>query len=443
MAGFGFPEKRAEHSGSMLSQQAKKLIRPFRRDLVRLLRQLVQVNTVAIPPHGNETPGQVVLQDFLQEQDVRSELYATSFITRSQSRCKRKDRHYSGRKNLVVRVAGSGRGKSLLLNGHIDTVPPGKLSAWSSSPWAGNLVKNRIYGLGSFDMKAGLVAQAGVLVALRAARLRLGGDLIFESVVDEEWGGGGGTLAARLRGDSADACVISEGTQLEIYRATRGGFVVDLIVEAGDRTGYFSKTEVVSPSIPLWRLLRWVDMWSQRRRRLKQLGAYCGFPDPAPVQVLAMESNRLDPDVPLSVPSRAMLRLYFQFLPRENVDVVLREIRDSLNQFEEADPFFRYHPIQWRPLLGSPLLGHELSLEHPFTRCMIDCVTATLGRTPVVTGAPYPCDAFLVQREFRIPTLLFGPRGAGAHNPDEYAEIESVIQSAEALLATALQWCNG
>ena len=150
------------------------------------------------------------------------------------------------------------------MNGHMDTVPAGR-GLWEASPWSGELRKGRIFGLGSFDMKGGIVAQAGVICALKTAGIRLGGDIIFESVIDEEWGGGGGTLAARLRGDTADACVISEGTQLGIFRATRGGFVVDLVVDAGDPSAYFSHKEVVSPAIPIGRLLAWTDSWSNRR----------------------------------------------------------------------------------------------------------------------------------------------------------------------------------
>ena len=131
--------------------------------------------------------------------------------------------------NLVATLSGRGRGKSLLFNGHMDTVPPGR-APWQASPWSGKVSRGRMYGLGSFDMKGGLVAQAAVLCALRRAGIRLNGDLFFESVIDEEWGGGGGTLAARLKGYTADACVVSEGTQLEIYRATRGGLFADLSV---------------------------------------------------------------------------------------------------------------------------------------------------------------------------------------------------------------------
>lgn len=291
-------------------------------------------------------------------------------------------------------------------------------------------------------MKGGVVAQAAVACALKLSGVRLGGDLLFESVVDEEYAGGGGTIAARLRGDTADACVISEGTQLEIFRGTRGGFIVDLVLAAGDPSAYFSKAEVVSPAIPLGRVLGWVDAYAKQRQKLKPCGAYAAFPDPAPVQVLAVEANRLDPEVPLSVPSSAVVRVYLQFLPEEDVTAVIREVQDSLQRFAASDPFFKEYPIQWKPVLGNPLWGHELSADHPWTRCMVQSARAVLKKKPVLTAAPYPCDAGLIHREFGIPTLLFGPCGAGAHNPDEYVEFASVMRTAEVLLAAILQWGN-
>lgn len=425
-----------------VAHDARKLIQSLHGDLRRLLQQLVRTNSVAIPPSGDETPAQLVLQKFFREHGVRAQLYSTEFIERLSNPLVRKTRTYQGRKNLSVRLNGTGRGKSLLLNGHMDTVPAGK-APWTQSPWSGAFHGGRVHGLGSFDMKGGVVANAAVICALKKAGIKTGGDVIFESVVDEEWGGGGGTIAARLKNGGADACVISEGTQLDIYRATRGGFVVDLSVDAGDPAAYFSNSEVVSPAVPIGRLLGWIEGWTKKRARVKKTGAYSKFADPAPVQVLAVQANALDTIIPLSVPSRATVRVYFQFLPEENVEAVIQNIRDSLQQFESADSFFRKYPIQWTPLIGAPLLGHELPADHPWTRCMAASATAVLGRKPSITAAPYPCDAGLMHRDFGIPTLLFGPCGAGAHNPDEYVEFKSVLQTAEVLLAAALEWANG
>lgn len=421
---------------------AKKMLGPLRRPMIQLLQSLVRADSVNVPPSGGEMRAQEVLREFLRLWKIRPEVYSLDFLAESEHRCVRRDRDYTGRKNLAVRFPGSGRGRSLLLNGHIDTVPAGR-EGWSDPPWSGRLRKGRIYGLGSFDMKAGVAAQAAVMAALQSAGVRLGGDLIFESVVDEEWGGGGGTLAGRLKGDCTDAAVISEGTQLEILRATRGGFVVDLQVKAGDPAAYFSQGEVVSPAVALGRLLQWVDGWVKRRREAKTAGAYGAAEDPAPVQVLAVEANRLDHEIPLSVPTKAAVRVYFQFLPEEDVAAVLGEIRRSLEEFQASDSFFRMHPIQWKPLYDPPLLGHELAESHPWTQCMVGSAERVMGKASVVSAAPYPCDAFLLQREFGIPTLLFGPCGGGAHNPDEYVEARSVIATAEVLLAAALEWCGG
>jgi acetylornithine deacetylase len=426
----------------MTHTDAHKLIKPFRDRLCALLQQLVRTSSVAVLQGGDELPAQRVLEQFFREQGISAELYDTEFISNSEFPHVRRYKSYLDRKNLSVRLQGSGRGKSLLLNGHMDTVPPGH-AGWSRSPWSGELQGSRIHGLGAFDMKGGVVANAAVICALHAACIRTGGDVLFESVVDEEWGGGGGTIAARLRGDTADACVIPEGTQLEIYRATRGGFVVDLIIEAGDPTAYFSNAEVVSPAIPMGRLLSWIEKLAQRRSQLSSFGAYADFPDRVPVQVLAVEANRLDAQVPLSVPSRGAVRVYVQFLPEEDVDAVIADLKQQLAAFCQADPFFRKYPIQWSPVIGSPLYGTEVAEGHPWLTCMQQSAISALGRPVGTTAAPYPCDAGIIQRDFGIPTLLFGPCGAGAHNPDEYVDFDSVINTAEVLLTATLLWTQG
>jgi acetylornithine deacetylase/succinyl-diaminopimelate desuccinylase-like protein len=179
------------------------------------------------------------------------------------------------------------------------------------------------------------------------------------------------------------------------------------------------------------------------RAKIRPRGAYATFSDPVPVQVLAIQANQLDPETPLSVPYRATMRVYFQFLPEEDVAAVILGIKNSLKRFEANDLFFRKYPIQWTPLIGAPLLGDELSVDHAWTRCMTKSAATVLQRKPVITAAPYPCDAGLMHRDFGIPTLLFGPCGAGAHNPDEYVEFDSVLRTAEVLLAAALDWANG
>lgn len=424
------------------SRSARRLLAPLKRQIDAMTQALVRADTVAVPPDGNENAGQTVLGEILKQAGVEVEIYEVAkLLQRSNHPYVRLDRNYAGRRNLIARIPGTGQGRSLILTGHMDTVPA-DAGQWKDDPWSGTIRGGTLHGRGAWDMKGGLAAQFAVLLALRRAGLRLAGDVLAESVVDEEWAGGGGTLAGRLRGDNADAAVIAEGTNLAVVRATRGGHFFDLTVAAGDPSLYFSSDEVASPVVPMGRLLGWIDGWSRRRRRIRRGKAYRDFNDPAPVQVLALEANRFDPGTPWSVPLTAKVRVYFQFLPHEDVPGLIREIRTSLAAFCCNDPFFRSHPPRWDDIVHPPLLGHELAAEHPWTRCLAASATACLGSTVPVGAAPYPCDAFLLQREFGIPTLLFGPCGSGAHNADECATVRSIHQTAEVLLTAALQWCG-
>ena len=255
-------------------RDARRLLRPLRGELIRMLQALVRVDTVAIPPHGKETGAQKMLRRFLKPHRLDVELYDVGFLERSRHAWVRHDRRYAGRHNLIARLPGTGRGRSLLLSGHMDTVPT-RPDPWRDGAFSGVIRKGRLHGRGSWDMKGGLTAQFGVAVALKKAGVRLGGDLLCESVVDEEFAGGGGTLAGRLRGDRADACAIAEGTNHAVVRATRGGHFFDLVCRAGDPMAYFSKEEVVSPAIPTGRLLGWIDSWVERAQSTKQIIDTC------------------------------------------------------------------------------------------------------------------------------------------------------------------------
>src|ERR1051325_1881836 len=130
-------------------------------------------------------------------------------------------RHYSHRPNVGAVRKGTGGGRSLVLSGHIDPVPAGS-GPWTRLPFGGAVEGNRLYGRGSNDMKAGVASNLFVAEALSMLGVQLAGDLPFESVVDEEFGGVNGTLAGRLMGFNADAAVISEPTALRISPAQRG-----------------------------------------------------------------------------------------------------------------------------------------------------------------------------------------------------------------------------
>ncbi|MBW7455794.1 M20/M25/M40 family metallo-hydrolase, partial [Paenibacillus sepulcri] len=112
--------------------------------------------------------------------------------------------YYENRPNVVGVWKGTGGGRSLILNGHIDTMPFDQLDKWTSHPLQPTRSEGKLYGRGSCDMKAGVAAMIMAVENLVKHGMRLKGDVILQSVVDEE-GGGNGTLACLDRGYRADA----------------------------------------------------------------------------------------------------------------------------------------------------------------------------------------------------------------------------------------------
>ena len=117
--------------------------------------------------------------------------------------------NYKNRPNVVGTWKGSGEGgRSLILNGHIDTVTIEPRDEWTHEPFGAEIEDGKMYGRGASDMKSGIVAAMVALECLIELGVNLRGDVIFESVVNEEHAGNG-TLACVARGITADAAIIT------------------------------------------------------------------------------------------------------------------------------------------------------------------------------------------------------------------------------------------
>ena len=197
-------------------------VEALRSELIAAIQQLVRIPTENLPPGGNERAGQEHLARRLRDLGLDVELYALADVpglTEQTSYWPGRD--YRDRPNLTAVWRGQGGGRSLLLTGHMDTVPRGS-AAWSVDPFGGLHQDGRIYGLGAIDMKGPLAACMLAIRALQQSGVRLNGDLVLESVVDEEFGGVNGTIAGRMHGPRVDAALLVENTGLDVYPAARG-----------------------------------------------------------------------------------------------------------------------------------------------------------------------------------------------------------------------------
>ena len=341
-------------------------------------------------------------------------------------------REYRGRPNVVARRRGSGGGRSLLLSGHVDTVPVGA-AAWRHDPFGATVEGNRLYGRGACDMKAGLAAHLLVVEALSELGVRLGGDLIFESVVDEEFGGVNGTLAGRLAGFRADAAIVGEPSGLRVCPAQRGGRTVHLTFSAPNG-GILAERGALDVVEQLRVFLGAVPEFAAMRRRMAPVHPlYAGLADPVPVTVARIQTAAWGTSEPSNVPASCQVELFWQTMPGETCETVDAQFGEWLaGVFPEA-PEVSY-PIRWLP-------GSAMGADTELVRELTATVERTLGRVPVIAGIEGPCDLF-VFHELGIPAVLWGPQGGNIHMPDEYVEIDSLVESTQALLEFVCSWCG-
>ena len=199
---------------------------------VDFLRRMVQFDSSTIR-HGLDG------QELAIQQWLEGALKGWGFTTRLFEPDNEKIKHfadfspghsYRNRPNLVATLTGTGTGRSLILNGHVDTMPAGDRDKWTHDPWGGEVDGGEMYGLGVCDMKAGVAAMILATRFLCEAGYAPAGDVMVQAVVDEE-GGGNGTLGCVVEGYKADAAIVTEPTRLQVQPASRGVLLLEVDVE--------------------------------------------------------------------------------------------------------------------------------------------------------------------------------------------------------------------
>jgi acetylornithine deacetylase len=328
----------------------------------------------------------------------------------------------------------------LLLSGHIDTVPRGS-QRWNRDAFGAEVQDNRLFGRGANDMKGGIGTNLFLLEALSEMDLSLAGDLIFESVIDEEFGGSNGTLAGRLRGFTADAAIISEPSFLRICPAQRGGRTAHILLQATGgvlREGKLGTGIIEQLSFFLIKLK---DFAENRRSHAQIHELYRHHADPVPVNITKIVTSLWGTSEPITIPERCQIELYWQTMPGETQADVEAEFFDWLDSLvNQAHSPFRERPEVTFPIRWLP--GSAISKDDPLVLELAACAAAISGETPTVVGIEGPCDLYVLQQGFGIPAVLWGAKGANTHGADEYLEIDSVLQAAKTLLLFVCQWCG-
>ncbi len=424
----------------MTEAQLCAYVDQHRGRLAGIVRDLVRIPSENTPPTGSEAACQDYIAALLRRLGHDPSLYRPDEVAGVREHALYwPGRDYSGRLNLAARLPGAGGGRSLILSGHIDTVPKGTQD-WTRDPFGGEIEGNLLYGRGSNDMKGGVGINLFVMEALHEMGLRLAGDLTFETVADEEFGGCNGTLAARLAGFRADAAIISEPSFLRVCPAQRGGRTAHITLHASG--GVLTEGRFPAGVVDQVRhfLVQLESFAEQRRRRTPVHAYYAASPDPVPVSITKIYTAPWGTREPITIPESCRIEMYWQTMPGETQPDIEREFHQwfdgmvaSAPQLFSVKPEVKF-PIRWLP-------GSFTPPEDPVVAEMAASAEAAMGRPPAIAGIEGPCDLY-VFHEFGIPAVLWGPRGGNTHAADEYLELDSAADAAKALLVMVWRWCG-
>lgn len=328
-----------------------------------------------------------------------------------------------GRPSVIAIARGTGSGRSLLLNGHLDTVA---VETYEGDPFSGEVREGKVFGRGAFDMKGGIAA---ILVA--ASRVAAGsgehkhrGDIIITLVADEEYASAGTEQV--LRHVTADAAILTEPSNLALTVAHRGfaWFEVEFTGLAAHGSMPHEGVDAIAHASLFIRAL------DDLRARLESAPRHPLLGHSA-VRVSTIKGGV---DAATVAPS-CSLTIERRMLPGETPDAVEAELRAILAELAEATP-----SLQARLTRIIARGAFEADAEWPIVKTLAAHAQRVLGRPAERRGEPFWTDAGLVL-EAGIPCLLLGVDGGGAHADTEWATTESIEQLTAILEGTIAEFC--
>ena len=377
------------------------------QDATELLKRLVEINSVnpdLVPGAAGESEIAAFCAEWLAEQGFE--------VHRLEA--------HKGRPSIVGVAKGKGGGRSLMLNGHIDTVT---LAGYAGDPLDPKVEDGKLYGRGSFDMKCGVAAM--MVAAAKAAKRKLAGDILVACVADEEYASLGTAEVARHF--KADAAIVTEPSHLELTLAHKGFVWFDVIIEG--RASHGSRPELG------------IDAIAKSGHFLVALEAHgkelLASPPHPILRTGSIHASIIKGGEEISsYPALCRISLERRTIPGETGDTVEAELRAVLDRLAGTVADFRYKLER-----GLERVPFEAKPDEPIVACLRKHAAETLGREPKVRGEPFWTDCAIL-KEAGISSVLFGADGAGAHAATEWANIESVETLAGILERTAIEFCD-
>lgn len=324
------------------------------------------------------------------------------------------------RANVLGVLRGRGGGRSLMLNGHLDTVGV----AGMQNPFSARVEAGKLYGRGAQDMKGGITAALLAAAAL-APESHLRGNLVVAAVADEEHKSLG--TRALLNEINTDAAIVMEPTGLEVASAHKG-FAWATVETLGKAAHGSRPQDGVDAIAMMGRVLGGIE---NLQKKLEAAPAHPLLGRGSVHASIISGGNELS-----TYPAHCRLSVERRLLPGECVSTFERELAEIVSQLGRQDRKFRA-----RTVMGYSALALETARESPIAQTLLDCARKIVGRSAKFGAQSFWTDAALLN-EAGIASVLFGPGGEGLHSTVEYARLEDVALCAETLVECAKEFCG-
>jgi acetylornithine deacetylase len=327
-----------------------------------------------------------------------------------------------GRPNVVGTLEGRVPGRSLMFCGHIDTVGVSGMPA----PFDAVERDGRIFGRGSQDMKSGVAAMIDAARVIAESGGLAAGKLVIACVVDEEHASiGADALVTRWR---ADAAVVTEPTDLQVAIAHKGFEWVE--IETEGRAAHGSRPREGRDAIRLMaRVLNGLDTLDRQLQ---------SRPPHALLGTASLHASLIEGGRELSsYPDRCHLQMERRTIPGEAPGAAGREVDELLTRLRSEDPDFK--AASKVMFARSP---YEIAANHELPQAMLRAHAALASpASPAPIGMSFWTDAAILG-DAGIPSILYGPTGAGLHSVEEWVDARSVVICRDALVSLARDWCR-
>ena len=335
------------------------------------------------------------------------------------------------RPNVVAKIKGTGEGKSLMLTGHMDTVPAYDMDI---EPFSGEIRDGKIFGRGSVDMKGPLACMILALVAIKRADIKLKGDLIFVGVIEEEYKSFGTEYLVK-NGPKADAAIVGEPTKLDIAAGHRGLEWLEITIEGKTAHGG-TASEGINAISKAAKFINKVEeeLLPQFAERTHDLIG------PPTLNFGVIKGGTQ----PSSVAGECKIQIDRRWTPLETLDQVFADLNGIIKELQKEDKDFKASvkriPSNMATMDHKPM---EISLDHPLVKKLQKATETIRKKKADIISFPGWTDASLISNFANIDTVVFGPGDIScAHSEVEYIDYKEAYQGFLIYSLIALDFCE-